>query len=221
MSHTLLDGVNEVLKRVAMIHGDAGELTSLTSQSRQRSIDIAVQAINEGNDELYSTAGVAQPSGQAESTITLVNATRSYSLASDLVRLRWPFIDKTNNQYLYQYPGGYNQAIFDDPEQDDTGLPNFAAINPTSGNLHVDRAPTTVEAGRIYTYQYDRDLVMDTATDTFPYTDAVFRAMVPVWAQLWRRDQQKDFDTALYTLSVGRAARLLSRQLPRDSYYPR
>jgi hypothetical protein len=221
MAKTLLNAVNEVLKRVGIVHGDSGELTALSSTARQRSIDIAIQVINEGIDELYKACERPLPKVQAESTITLAAGDRDYALATDLVTLKWPFIDKTNNQYLYKMPGGYNALLLLDPEQDDTGLPHFAAISPVDGELNLDRAPTSVEAGRIYTYQYDKDLVLTVAADQVPFGDMVFRAMVPVWVQLWRRDQQKEFDGELFRLNLGRAASGVTQQQPREHYCPR
>lgn len=218
MAKTLLNAVNELLKSVGEIHGDSAALTMLTSGSRQRSIDIAIQVVNVGIDELYSMMGMPVPSGQAQSTITLVTGTRSYALASDLTQLRWPFVDRTNNQYILEYGAGYNSLLLQDPEQDDTGLPHYGAINPVNGELHLDRAPDSDSNGRIYTYQYGKDLELDSASDTVPFNNIVFRAMVPVWEQLWRRKQQNDFDEGLYRLNLGRAARLLSRIAPRDNY---
>jgi hypothetical protein len=221
MAKTLIQAVNELLKRVGMIHGDSGELTTLTSAARQRSVDIAVQVINEGIDELYTTCGLPLPMEQAESTITLVTNDRDYALASDLVQLRWPLIDKTNNQYIFQFPSGYNGILLLDPEQDDTGLPHFAAISPVNGQLYLDRLPTSAENGNVYTYQYDKDLVLDAVDDEVPFTDIVFRAMIPVWEQLWRRSQQKEFDADLFVVSLGRAARAVTRVQPSDHYSPR
>jgi hypothetical protein len=221
MAKTLLNGINEVLKRTKFISGDAGAFTSLTDSSRQRPIDIAVQAWNEAVDELYSVGDIALPNEQAESTITLVDGTRAYTLATDLVQLRWPFIDRTNNQYITEYTGGYNKFLVLDPEQDDTGLPHWGAIRPTDGKLFLDRAPTSVEAGRVYYYQYDKDTVLDEASDTFPFSDAVFRAMVPAVAQIWRRDMNNDFDAGLYRVNLGRAARFLTQQQVHSSWSPR
>jgi hypothetical protein len=228
---TLLNSVNEIFRRVGMIQGDAALLTSLTDQSRQRSIDIAVQVINEGIDELYSTSALPMPSGQAESTFTLATGTRSYTLATGLVRITpydtdgqdgtvWA-IDKTNTQFIYEYPGGYNGLLLRDPEQDDTGLPYWAAINPTDGTLQVDRAPTSAENGNVYTYQYEKELTLTSASDTVPFGLSVFRAMVPTWVQLYRRDQQNEFDLDLFKANMGRAARLLSRIMPDSDYCPR
>jgi hypothetical protein len=221
MAKTLLNAVNETLKRVNEIAGDAGLLTTLTDSARQHPVDIAVQVVNEGVIDLYSVSQIAQPNEQAESTVTLVTSTRAYALASDLVALRWPFIDKTNNQYLTQYPGGYNAMLVGDPEQDDTGLPHFAAIRPTDGYLHLDRAPTSVENGRIYTYQYDKSLIMTAAASTVPFTDEVFTMMVPVWTQLWKREMRNEFDDGLYMKNLGVASKLLTRVQPITSYSPR
>ncbi|MDH3639021.1 MAG: hypothetical protein OES09_11255 [Gammaproteobacteria bacterium] len=221
MAKTLLNSVNEILKRTGIITGDASALTSLTDSPRQRAVDVSVQVVNEGIEEVYSAGNASLPSEQAESTITLAASDRDYTLATDLVQLRFPLIDKTNNQFITQYPGGYNQILVDDPEQDDTGLPHFAAIRPTDGLLYLDRAPTSVEAGRIYTYQYDKDISLSVATDTVPFSDAAFRAMVPAWVQLWKREMRNEFDGELFEASIGRAARLLPQTQPRDSYNPR
>jgi hypothetical protein len=221
MAKTLLNATNEILKRVGLIAGDSGLLTTLTDSARQVAIDVAVQVVNEGIDELYAASNVAKPNGQGESTVTLATADRSYALATGLLRLRWPMVDKTNTQFLHQYPGGYNAMLIADPEQDDTGLPVYAAINPVNGELHLDRAPTSVENGRIYTYQYDKELVLSVAADTVPFKDAVFRAMVPVWVQMWKRERRNEFDGELYKIDLGRAATLMTQILPRDSWSPR
>lgn len=221
MAKTLLNAVNEVLSRTGIIAGDAGDLTTLTDSARQRSIDVAIQAVNEAIDELYSITENPLPNEQAESTVTLVASTRAYSLASDLVQLRWPLIDKTNNQYLTEYVGGYNGLLQLDPEQDDTGLPHWGVIRPTDGKLFLDRAPTSEEAGRVYTYQYDKDLSLSSSSDTVPFSDAVFRAMVPAWVQVWKREMRNEFDGALFQASIGRAARLATQKQARESYSPR
>ena len=218
---TLLNCVNEILKRTSDIAGDAGALSSLTDSPRQVLIDLAVQVVNEGIDKLYTTAEIAQPNEQSSGSMTLVTSTRAYTLASDLIQLRFPMIDRTNNQYIGEYPGGYNAMLIADPEQDDTGLPMFGAFRTTDGLFYVDRAPTSVENGRIYTYQYDKNLALTVAASTVPFNDAVFRAMVPVWVQLFKRERKNQFDTDLYRLNVGQASALLSQKLPRTDYSPR
>jgi len=218
---SLLNCVNEILTRTGIIAGDAGDLTSLTDSPRQRAVDIAVQVVNEGIDELYSSAGESHPQEQAESTITLVTSDRDYTLATDLVQLRFPLIDKTNNQFILEYPGGYNQLLIDDPEQDDDGQPHFATISPVDGTLYLDRIPRSEENGKIYTYQYDKDLELTLSTDTVPFGNAVFRAMIPAWVQLWKREMRNEFDGDLFSVNLGRAARLLNQVIPKTDYSPR
>ncbi len=164
---------------------------------------------------------MAQPNQQGESTVTLVLGTRAYTLASDLLRIRWPMIDKTNTQWLKEYPGGYNAELVGDPEQDDTGLPHWGAIRPTDGKLYLDRAPAAEDVGKVYTYQYDKSLRITTAAATVPFNDDVFDAMVPAWVQLFKRERRNEFDEALYQLSVGRASRLLTQRQMRTHYNPR
>ena len=221
MSKTLLNGVNELLKRVSVIAGDAGLLTSLTDSGRQPSIDVAVQVINEGNGELFTVSETPMSSELKEGTLTLVAGTRAYTHASDLVQMRYPLRDKTNSQRILEYPGGYKAMLDADIEQDDTGLPHYAAIRETDGKLHLDCAPTSAENGRIYTYQYDKDLVLAAAADTMPFSDAVFRAMVPAWAQLWKRERRGEFDEGLFRGALGQASRLLTQKQPRSDYSPR
>jgi len=48
-----LVAVNDTLRRVGVIAGDAGELTTFTDTARQREIDIVTQAWNEVCHELY------------------------------------------------------------------------------------------------------------------------------------------------------------------------
>jgi hypothetical protein len=97
----------------------------------------------------------------------------------------------------------------------------IGAIRPTDGYLHLDRAPTSVQNGYIYTYQYDKDIGLTSATDQVPFNNTVFRAMVPAWVQIWKRDRRNEFDPELFKGSFGRAARLLGEQGPRTSWSPR
>jgi len=221
-NHTLLDGINEVFKRVNNIAGDANALTSLTDSARQHPIDVAIQVINEGIDELYSSSSrTVMPTAQQEGTITLAAGTRSYSLAANLIEMHFPLIDKTNTQFIWKYPGDYDDLLLLDPEQDDTGLPWWAVISPVDGTLYLNVAPTSAEAGRVYTYQYEKDLALSLATDTVPFSNTVFRAMVPAWVQLYKRELRNEFDQSLYANAIGRAARFLSELEPRDSWSPR
>lgn len=218
MAKTLLDSVNEVMRRTGIIAGDSGVLTSLTDSPRQVFIDQARQVINEGVDELYSSSPLAMPNELKEGSFNLSTGVRAYSLAADLSILRWPIIDRINNQFILHFVGGYEGLLILDPEQDDTGLPQVGVIRPTDGQLFLDRAPTIAQNGRQYFYQYEKQLGMTLATDTVPFDNDVWRAMVPAWVQLFKRELRGEFDRQLYGLSIGRAARLMIKTPARTHY---
>lgn len=222
MAKTLLDGVNEILRKKNMVAGDASLLTSLTDSSRQPWIDLARQVINEGIDEIYSIAERPLPNQMVEATFTLVNGTKAYSLPSNLVRLHWPLIDRTNRRFIQQYADGYEGMLLVDLGQTFTGLPLYAAIRASDNMLVMDRTPTSAENGNVYNYQYDKDTVLSSASDAMPFNDIVFRAMVPVWTQLWERQKRtQDYDAVMLKTNLGRAARLLTENQPRETYNPR
>src|SRR3990167_10276901 len=134
MSRTLLNGVNEVLKKADVLDSDSGLLTSLTDSARQTHIDLAVQVLNEALDHLSSASEQPKPNQLAEATITLATGDRDYAMNAGVVRLRNEFhlIDQTNNhQIAILGDDGYRQIVLGDPELNDTGLPSPAAIRPT------------------------------------------------------------------------------------------
>lgn len=222
MSKTLLDAVNETLKRVRIIDtGNTGILSSLTNSSIQHNIDVAIQIINEGIDELYSANSKSMPGQSAESTITLSTGTREYSLAADLITLKWPMVDRTNTQYLFEWDGSYEDFLALDPQQNQTGLPIWGMISPITSKIRVDRQCDSASNGRIYTYEYEKNTVLVNAADAIPFNDACFRAMVPAWVQLYKREERNEFDQALFQKAIGRASRFVSEEKPKDNYSPR
>ena len=220
MSKTLLNGVNEVLKKTDVLDSDAGLLTTLTDSARQTLIDTTVQAINEIVDELYVLAKMSKPKQMRESTITLSDGVKKYSLHSKLLMLRTEYhlIDETNSHTITIIPDGYHDIVLGDLDQDDTGLPHFCAISPIDGKLVMDRAPTSVEAGRVYKYRYDRDLSLDEADDVFPFNDAVFRSVVTGAAERYKFYRHLEFSDGIYRRAMSMAARYLREMPPRTSY---
>lgn len=222
MAKTLLNGVNEVLKTLSYINGDAAALTTLTDSARQRVIDLTIQKWNEAVDEIYSVTNLPKPNEAVEATITLATDDRDYSLATGLVQLYFPLIDETNGRYILEYEGGYLGLVNNQPiPANETGLPQYGAISPVDGTLYLDKIPTSNENGLVYKYRYDTDLVVSSATDTFPFKDAVFRAMVPAVAELVKGGLGKGFDEDLFLLNLGRASRFLIQKQQKDSYLPR
>ena len=217
MAKTLLQATNEVGKRVGFVRGSSGEFTSLTDSARQGFLDRAGQVIREGIDELYTLADRPYPSQVTEATITLVTSDRDYALASDLNTLHWPFLDETNGRYIQEYPGGYLRLVNSQLQPGNfTGIPELGAIRPTDGQVYLDRLPTASENGLIYKYRYDKDFSIDAATDTVPFEDAVFNAMIPVWAILFMNQ-----DDGTFRRNLARAAKLMTRETGTRSYLTR
>lgn len=220
MAKSLLDCVNQTMIRLKQIQGDQGLLTTLTDSSRQIWIDIAVQVINEGIDTLYDASSIPKPSELSETNITLTLNEREYTLPTDMVQLRWPGLDETNGMFIYSYPGGYAQLRKDQPRPDTgyEGTPIYGVINPSNDKLRLDPRPTAEDVGKVYIFEYDKDLSLTLAADTVPFTDAAFRAMVPAWAQLVQRDLKRDFDPAIYEAQIGQAARFINQEQRRTHW---
>ncbi len=225
---TLLDGVNEVLKRVHIV-STTNPLFSLTNGGKQTFIDLAVQTWNEAVDQLYSKSRVMKPLSGAESQITLVLGIRDYPLAADLVQIRWPFHDETEGRYIYEFEGGYEELRHLQTQPDNyTGQPIMGAINPITGQVYLDRVPTSSEVGDVYQYFYLKDTGMELETDTMPFGDAVFRSMVPVVSEMWKMEQtptgssvQTSTREATLKKSMGRAIRLVKQQPSNPTYIKR
>ena len=217
---TLLNCVNEVLKRVKIINSN-GLLTSLTHTGKQNYIDITVQCWNETIDQLYRDIKEPRPNILTEATITLVTGQRNYQLATDMNLLHWPLLDETNGQYIVKYPGGYmklvsNQSI----PANYTGLPELGAIRPTDGQLYLDRIPTSNENGNIYKYRYNKDTELSLLTDNVPFNDIVFRALVPAVAEKWKLENKKEFNGGVFKRSIGTAAGYLRKTPSNNSWTP-
>ena len=102
MAKTLLNGVNELLKKVNIIDEDAGIFATLSDSANQTFIDLGIQSINETIDDLYSVSRQPKPEQLAENTITLVTYDQDYVLQTDLLRIRRDFglIDQHNNHFI-------------------------------------------------------------------------------------------------------------------------
>jgi len=210
MAKTLLQGVNEVLKKTETLTS-SNVLLSLTDAGKQVFIDSAIQSWNEAVDDLYSTARTPKPHHMRVGHIVLAVGVQDYELESDLELIYWPMHDETFGQYLYEKD--YHTLRTSQSQPDNyTGIPNFAAIHPETGNLYVDRSPNADEADRDYRYHYGVDLELTTATDVFPFSNTVFRAMTEAVAEKWKLIQHNKFEEGIYHAAIGRAARYLGKR---------
>lgn len=212
MAYTLLNAVNATLKRVKIITGVNGALTSLTDSPRQTFIDQTVQIINESIHELYSESELPQPNQSASSTITLASGQREYDLPVDLEQIRYPLIDQTHGKYIFEYPGGFEKMRVDQLIPGNfKGIPIYACINPTNDMLRLNTIPQATDAGLVYDLLYDARHSLSLAGDTFPFSDTVVDSLVPAWAERWKREQRNAFDKEAHDEAFGRAMRYLNQ----------
>ena len=221
MGFTFLQKINSSLKRVKSIQGSSGELSSFTDSARQSDIDTMIRCWNDAIGELYKDTDL---NGELkEGTITLVDGTVEYTLASDFIQMVGNPIDGTNDNELLPYNGdanaGYLKLRSDRKDASDyQGRPRAWVLNPTNGKLRLDATPTSSEAGEVYTYVYEKRLNLSATTDTFPFNDSVADALEPVAAQLWMKEKSGQFDTDIYMASMARAAGFLRGTKLRSHY---
>lgn len=213
---TFLAAVNATLKRVSMIAGSSGELTSFTDSARQTDVDVMRDAWNDVLDELRDVGAL---DGQIdEGTITLATSDRSYALASTAYRIIGNPVNATNNHVLFPYPdrgagSGWLQFRQDTPDPTDRqGQPRYWMLNPTTGEIEIDSTPTSDENGDVYTYAFEKAVNLTATTDTFPFDDEVVRMLYSAVAEVWNRDRKAQFDEARYMRSMARATRALNQR---------
>lgn len=224
---TLLNGVNDVLKKLGAIKGNSGELASLSDSQRQVLIDVCVQAWNATVIDLYASSDKTLPNESKTSTVVLVAGDRDYALPSDLSVLTWPIKNLTNGYEIDEYPGGW-EALKNDQLQPNnyTGRPIYGVIRPTDGQLYLDRIPTSADAGITYTVYYDKALAVSTASATFPFSDDVYYTLLSAVAEAVKMDTDEQSDARYmvsrkkYKDAIGVASGLVSFLRPMKYWGP-
>lgn len=222
---TLLNGVNDVLKRFGVIKGNSGELTSLSDPQRQVLIDLAIQCWNETIIDLYDSSEMQFPNEMGIATITLAAGDRDYAPPSDLITLRFPLKNESNGNLIEEYDGGY-AGIFRDQliPANYTGKPYYAAIRPSDGYIYLDRIPQADDAGAVYTYLYDKSLLLSTASQLFPFSDDIYHSLISAVAEKTKMDRDEQSDArygvslSKYKKSISLAAGMLRMVPPSTSY---
>jgi len=240
-SITFLQAVNASLKRARVIQGDIGDLTTSTVASTatglvatgpftrsniQTEIDVMLQIWQEFIAEVYRHGYIAPQ--VASATLVLVTAQREYTMPSNFERFTKDasFRGATRQSTIYQYPGGYEQMLLDQP-----GLPSQwqgesqgFAISPVAlQTIRLDREPTSNESGWTYNSLYETRIARTStmATDTMPFADSITDAGVPVVAEGWNRVYKKEFDSGIFQTSVSRAMEFAGQKQKRTSWGPR
>jgi hypothetical protein len=238
-----LNWIEDALKRVHVIQGDAGNLVTSTvtstatglvatsafeaDSSRQVQIEMMLQVSNEIVQEAYSM-GVL-PKIASTATIALVAQQREYSLPSDFERLAGRTYEQrgigfaTQGYTILEYPGGYMQMLADQAMATVfIGQPNAYAISPGSDVLRMDREPTSVQAGMTMNFIYEKRVAF-TATseaDALPFSPTVADQLVPVLAEAWNAWGKGQFDPARYRGGIAKAVAFMTRTQVNDRWGP-
>lgn len=203
---TLLDAVNAVGKRAHFLNNNE-PLLSLSDPGLQYYIDLTVQCWNEAVVDIFAAGDQSMPLEGAESTITLVQGVREYTLPSDLVHLRFPLQDEDNGRYILEWTRGYEHLRSLQTEPDNyTGIPSYGVINPITGNLYVDFIPTSEEAGLVYQLRYDKELILSEATDTIPLSNTAYNVAIKAVSDKVREERDNEDLDALWRKQMGQAA---------------
>lgn len=229
---TYLGFINACLKRVRVIQGDAGALTTasgFTDSGRQTQIDLMLQLSNEAFHTLYGMGLYAVE--MATATITLITNTREYSLPTDFERVAGRDYGQrvlraaTKQLNLGEYPGGYQQMLVDQGGLASIyqGEPNAWCLSPAATTtIRLDRDPTSDDNGKTYRLSYEKRIGRTTtqATETLPFSDTVADALVPVVAAGWQAEYKKEFDAQKYRQNLARSVSHLTQTQPRYQWGP-
>jgi len=203
---TLLDGVNDALTMGRLIQGQDQRFTSLTSSQYQNEIDNMVIAINQVIGHIYDTESL-QPDKEAEGTVTLVTSTREYTFPADYESMVSDTLLNVSDGYqIFRYPGTYEHLLQSQLTPSSyTGRPFYWTINPTNGNLYLDTLPTVEDNGIVYRYLYEKSISLEAFDDTFPFSDEVYKILVPSFKEYWQSDAKDKFNETFFISSTLRA----------------
>lgn len=240
MAIVFLQAVNATLKRVNEIAGDSEELATSTVTStatglvatdafvdsrRQHKIDIVIQLWNEAIHEAFSMKLLGRVA--ATGTITLASGEREYDLPVDFERMAGDTYQQralrgaTTGLVFHEYPGGYAQMLVDQPTASDyTGTPMRWALSVSQAKIRMDTEPSSAETGSLYNFLYEKRLAMTStmATSTFPFSDSVADALVPVVSEAYNAVMKKEFNSEMLTAGLNRSLAFLRQVGPSDRY---
>lgn len=168
---TLLEAVTRILRSNAVLRGDTDAPSSFSDTNHNASMQLAIVAIQ---DEFATLAADRLiPYEKTSATITLATSTRTYSLESDFVNFYgFPhFFDSTDNRIIPMWPGGLESLQLADFKYATTeGSPNWWYWEPTtSKKVGFYQIPNSSFNSRSLTYHYEKEIVLDEASDTMPF----------------------------------------------------
>jgi len=178
-----LDAVNRILRVEGVIAGDDDNATSFSDTAHENMINLAKIAIEDELSDYVSDSVI--PYEEANGYITLSQSVATYTLNTDYIRMRdvRPFLQRvdvatstgpaTDSNRLLPYQGGEEKLRADIYNYRTTeGTPiYFYFSNNTVNQIGVYPVPDS--SGRIYRYDYQKNVAVSTETDTIPFINTI------------------------------------------------
>jgi hypothetical protein len=175
MAQSFLQAVNRVLRIGGVLRGDTDPIQSFSDVQHGCTLNLAVIAIQSTLTDL--TTFYSFPQERSSSSITMVTGQRLYSLASDFVGF-WMdnqfFYDATQNNEIFEYSGGERRLAKDIPDYKSvatqSGYPSFWYNSEgMTQQIGLYAIPTADYNGRVWTYDYERDVIPLVEADNMPF----------------------------------------------------
>lgn len=186
---TFIDGVNRLLRINNVIKGDDDNITTFSDTQHASDISLAQIAVQDELGEIVSERLI--PYEKGSNTISLVAGTRTYALQSDFIRFYGvaSFYDSTNNNRIYQWPGGEVALMNQDFQyQTNQGAPSwFYWVETTAKTVGFYNVPNSTYDGRSLSYDYEKSVMVSNSTDTLPFvTTEEYHAFIQMAARRFR-----------------------------------
>lgn len=216
---TLLDVVNNVMRRVRLIDSQDEVLLDFDDNRLRVDVDMIIDAVNDTIRYIYDY-GKIPPHVVQTGTITLSATQRGYNAPDDFHRMvSESFIDQVKGHRLCEYPGGFKQLFEDQLVPDNyQGQPLYWAISP-SKNIRLDKVPGPEFDGDEYSFLYEAQLNFVLHTDVLPMSEMTIRDMTPAIVQMYKKDSDPtSYDSNAFMSSVAMAVASLHAQPIRPTY---
>lgn len=229
---TLLEAINRILRKNAIIRGDTDTVATLADTQHNASLNLAVVAIQ---DELVKLIAERLIPSERKTTgsITFVTNTRTYSLAADFTRFYGVphFYRAADNRQIYEFPGGLELlqvAYYDYATQ--YGDPIWFYSEPTSTKkVGFFQVPSSSESGDVWTYEYEGSVMVSVAGDSLPFHNSeenyAFTEMCSRRFKFAFEDVKNELDLAAvldkdrtYTTAYATLLKLIKGQNPTRTY---
>jgi hypothetical protein len=171
-----LQAVNRVLREEAILKGDDDDLTSFTQTQHAATSTLAQIAIQSELATLVSEGYI--PFEEKTAVVTMITATRTYSLASDFQTFIELFMEKVDSAgdavgtRIHLYPGNESQLrkefyLY----RENQGTPiYFYTPGGTTKTVGFTPVPNSDANDDRYRYYYEADVNVSVTTDTVPFT---------------------------------------------------